>query len=454
MKLQQLFCSSVIAGYLLVGLGCGWLAPTLQRYKNSDSEFSLDTQACSFIASLHYAGRSTACLFVAPLIDRLGRNKIICFNAICSCICWLAVRLTKSIPLHYAIRVLFGLGTASLDVAGGLYIGENSSPKFRGIFGSMCSLAFYIGELIAFIVSTYCSYETTAILFASISLTALLSTVLLKEPAQYLLAEGHYQKAEKRFFRFRGATEIAKQEFEQINLALSKPKEPITVGLLVSKSMRAVCIVNCYLYITGYAPINGMSSMAFFSIKNITPNDLTILLGIMQLVSIFFSSTIIERIGRRPIMIISAAIGTCIHISIAAVYYCHEIGISIPHFAWILFALITSYAILAAAIVIPLMTTIRGELLSPQLKAVGGSIAMFFNSIFSLGWAALFLPIAELYGMKTNFLWFGIMSFIALIYIYFDLPETRGLTLTEIQLSLNQKEKSKSQNQTRELEQP
>ncbi|KAK7586153.1 hypothetical protein V9T40_004029 [Parthenolecanium corni] len=412
------------------------MAPILQRYKNSNSDFSLDTEACSLIASIHYVGRGVGCVLVALFVDRLGRNKIITFNAISGCIVWLAVLFTKSVSLHYAIRLLFGIGIAFSETAAPLYIGENSSPNIRGVFGSMCSLAFYMGELIAFLVGTYCSYETIAIVFAAISFAVLLSTTLLREPAQHLLAKGHHKEAEERFFELRGHSDTAQQEFEQTKIGLDQPKEPFSIGLLTDKSMRAVCMVSSYMYITGYAPINAMSSLAFSSVENFTPNELTTLLGIIQLVSIFFSSSVVDRIGRRPLLMISAVICTLIHLTIAALYYCQETGISVPYFAWILFAFITAYSVLAATIMFPLMTTVRGELLSPRFKSVGACIAIIVNSIISVLWAGSFLPIAELYGMKANFLWFAAMSFVFLVYVYFDLPETKGLTLTEIQSSL------------------
>lgn len=405
----------------------------LHRYRNSTSDFSLNTRACSLIAALHYAGRMFGCILAAFLVDRIGRSKILVFNASCGCLVWLTVLLTKSLPLHYAIRLLVGLGVASVDVAVPLYIGENSSPHIRGLFGSAGSFAFYSGELIAFVVCTYTSYESAAIVLATLSFAVLLSTVWLREPAQFLLAKGHHQQAQERFFSLRGCTEDTRLEFQQMQRAT---EEPLSVALLTSKSMRAVCMVSCYLFISGFAPINAMSSLAFSSIESFTPNELTTMLGVAQLVAIFFSSSIIDRIGRRPLLMVSAAACVLIHVSIATLYYCQEMGIEVPHLAWMLVIFIGAYLVLAATIILPLMNTVRGELLSPQLKSVGGCIAVFVSSIISVTSAGLFLPVAELYGMKANFIGFAAMSFGFLVFVYFDLPETKGLTLTQIQFSL------------------
>lgn len=429
--------STVSFGYFLAGIGCGWVPPILNRYKGSATDFSLTTEDCSLIASLHYAGKGIACLLTVLLIDKVGRNPIFIFGAISSFGVWLAVFLTKSIPLHFAIRLLFGLSAGSFEMACPVYIGENSSPKLRCIFGGICVIFFYSGELVAFFVGTYFAYGTIAIVFMAITIASILSTFWLREPAQYLLMQGREEKAAKNFFTLRGSNEAAKREFDDIKVNLQQQKRhPFSIQLLAKKGIRAVCIVNLFMYLTGFPPINAMSSLVLLPIGQVTPNELTIILGLIQLISVTLSSTFIERFGRRPLLMTSAAICFFIHVINGIVYYFNERGTPLPFAPWLLFIFITGYSVVTASLIFPISTVIRGELLSPQLKPIGSSMSVGLNSILSVGMTTAFLMVAETYGMHTNFFFFAIMSALMFVYVYVDLLETKGLTLTEIQKEL------------------
>lgn len=413
------------------------MPPILNKYKNSATDFSLTTEDCSLIASLHYAGKGIACLLTLMLLDKVGRNAILIFGTTASLAVWLAVLFTKSVPLHFVIRLLFGLGAGATEMATPVYIGENSSPKLRSVFGGICIIFFYLGELVAFFVATYFSYQTIAIVFLAITAASFLSIFWLREPAQYLLARGQEEKAAQNFFILRGSSQAAKQEFEETKANLQQQKSHhFSIQLLADKSIRAVCIVNLFMYLIGYPPINAMSSLAFLPIGKVTPNELTVILGVVQLISVALSSTFIERFGRRSLLMSSAAICSVFQLVSGIVFYFEEQGTPLPFTNWLLFIFITGYSVVTAALMFPICTVVRSELLSPQLKPIGNCMSVVLNSIVSVGMTTAFLIVAETYGMKTNFFFFAAMGAAMFAYVYIDLPETRGLTLTEIQRAL------------------
>lgn len=423
--------------YFSAGIGCGWISPILNRFKNSKSDdFSLTSEACSWIASIHYASRGVGCILMALLVDRIGRNQAFVLSAISGFVIWIGVFTSKSIPVHYVMRLIFGLGIGMFETTAPLYIGENSSPNFRGIFGGLCIIAFYTGELLEFWVAAYFSYSTIAVFNATLTLLITTSMLLLREPAQHLLAKGKEELAEERFFELRGVNPTTRREFEETKQYFARPKPKLTLKLLADKSVRSVSIVNCLVYLTGYPPINAMSSLILSSSTHLSPNELTILLGFIQLLAVCLSSTIVERFGRRPLLLISALVSFASHLIVAAVFVFEDRGTPLPHSGWITFVFVTAYSVIVAAIFFPISTTIRGELLSPELKPIGGCLAIIMNSVVSVVITGVFLGIAEAYGRHTNFLFYAAMSATMFFYVYFDLPETKGLTLTEIQRSL------------------
>ncbi|KAK7586154.1 hypothetical protein V9T40_004030 [Parthenolecanium corni] len=421
--------------YLLLGVGCGWVSPILNRFRNSDTDFSLTTEACSLIASLHYIGRAAGSILAAALVNRIGRNMAFVATSLISCATWSTVFSTFSIPAHYAARVAFGVCVGLTEFTTALYVGENSSPTLRGVLSSAMSILFYSGELLMFIIGAYQSYATIALVNVALSLATVASTLLLREPAQHLLAKGDLALAEKRFLELRGTSDASKCEFQETKQQLTDG-QTVNLQLLADRSVRVVVILSTSVYITGYPVINLMASLIMSSTSKLTPNELTIVMGVIMLLGISATPLIIERFGRRPLFMTSMVVSLLSNLAVAAIFWCQTHGHPIAHSAWLVFGSLTIYSTSVAAVMYPVITTIRGELMSPQLKAVGGCLAIVVNSILSLVMTGVFLSIAEAYGIEMNFLIFAASSAAVLLYAYFELPETRGLTLTEIQRSL------------------
>lgn len=331
------------------------------------------------------------------------------------------------------------MGVGTFDTAASIYIGENSSPNIRGVFNSILVAFFFLGELLAFVFCTYLEYNTVAIIHAAIGFIIFLLTFLLKETAQFLMLKGKDKQAEQIFFWLRGHESDSKKEFEDIQLYLFEQKSKFSMELLKNagnrRCLRVALISNILVLCSGFTAINTMFSIAVPSTGTITSNELTVLLGVFQLVSVCMSSYSIDLFGRRPLLLIAAGISIIVHIFTTILYYVEEHIGKLPYFAWLVFVPLTIYCIIFAMVMLPLTFIIRGEILPQNMKALGSSLAVSSSSILGFLISKMFLFISDKYGIYVNFLMFTIISFILFIYTYIDLPETKGMTLTEIQKS-------------------
>ncbi|XKL59570.1 hypothetical protein PGB90_000586 [Kerria lacca] len=424
---------------LMSGVGCGWLSPTLNSLRNSNSSFSLNVEQCSWIASLHYIGRIIGPLISIPLVDKIGRNNLLILSSFILFSVWIVVWLTRSVSLLYGIRFVFGIAVGILDTIVPIYISENTSPSIRGTFNSLAIAFFFMGELFSFTIITYVEYNTVAIIHSAITFVICLSLFFLKEPAQFLILKGQHRKAEEHFFWLRGCDTDAKKEFEDIKLYLSEQESKFSFELLKNKEncrcLRVTLIANILIFSTGFPAINTLVSLAFSSSETLTSNELTILLGFFQFLSACLSSYIIDKFGRRPLLIIAAGVTIIIHALTASLYYTEEHIEKLPFFAWLIFISITMYAIIFAISMLPLSAIIRGEILPQNTKALGSSLGVIFSSVVSFIVSKVFLLISDSYGIYTNFFFFSLTSFILAVYVYMDMPETKGMTLVDIQKS-------------------
>lgn len=417
----------------MVGAVFGWLAPTLKTYRYSKSEFSLTDEDCSWMVALQFVGRICGCLLTAITIDRFGRVAIISLAAILMTISWSAIVLTKVIGVHYILRFIFGSCLGMINLTTPIYTGENSSPQVRGIFGSSCLMLFFGGQVVGCTLATYCSYTLAAAILAAISLVSLASTILLREPTQYLLAKGCEAKAEKQFFWLRGNDENAKNEFFQIRSKLEATEAKFSFNYLLDRRILIVCGVNSLVFMTGFPAMSSLVSIALSPAGDFSTNELTILFEVVQLVGAVVSLFVIDRFNRRTLWTISCTLAAVFHLMAATLYYLNEQNSSLPGYSWLLFGSITGYTTVFSTLMYSLSCTVRGEFLPQKYKGAGSCTSLFINSGIGCVQGFTFLKIASAYGMKVNFIVFAGSSIVLLAFCYCLVPETRGMSLVEIE---------------------
>lgn len=418
---------------IMIGFGCGWVMPIIASFNNSDGVFSLTDEDCSWIASLHYLGRVAGALLASAIADRIGRVAIIIIVSIMEVLIWVGVAVIRVVLLHYAIRLAFGMAIGFLDTVLPVYIGENSSPNMRGIFGTTISLFFFGGEIMAFGLATYKSYLLVAIIAVGLALINLSLVWLLRQPAQYLLMKGHEKKAKIRFQWMRGHSEEVDREFDEMKSRLSNVEVDFSLTLFLDPRVRMVCWIHTLAFLTGFPPINAFLTFILEPASTFSRDELMIFFGVVQFAGAAFATTFIEKFGRRTLWMAACILCIAAHSSTAVLHYCFANGIRVPGLGWLLFAAVATYGATYASIILTLVNTARGELLPAKFKAAGVCAAIIANSIAAFGTTHGFTITAVTFGVESTFIFFSLGSFLLLIYIYFCLPETKGLTLMEIQ---------------------
>jgi len=329
-----------------------------------------------------------------------------------------------------------------MDTVAGIYVCENCSPQFRGTFFTLVILFLFAGHLTVFVLATYCSYSCIAITYAVLGFVTLLSTLLTVEPSQYFLMKGNAEKAVKSFSRLRDFSDPASAaEFEDIKKNIEEEKSrTFSLALYrspeVLKSLRLLLVVMFLCVECGNPVMTAFVTKLFSNSNNgLSASQLSIIYGALQLICVGGTSTIMDRVNRRTLMLVCCCCITIIHATTAALY-CVQSRYEIKHFNIILFVLLTTFSCMYAMFMFPLIGILRGELMPQSVKMVGGGLCTFMLSLGCFINTRTFLPIAEAFGMEINFVVFSICSLIMAVYVYFDLPETRGKTLVQIQNEL------------------
>lgn len=428
-----------------MGLSGGWLAPTLNKLRNSaankSEEFSLTLEECSWVASIHYTSGIFGSPLTAILLERTGHRPIFIAVALLNLFAWVAIFVTRSVVIIYIVRLSVGLAFSMFETASSIYISEHCSPKIRGRFSGIYNVCLYGGILTDTVLVSYFSYGRVALSNIGLTCIAILSIFLLREPVQYLLMKGKTETAEKTYYWLRNFRDIKmKEEFEEIKQTAIEYKIKISFSERfnspeVYKSLRIVFIMNFLMYCTGFAALNAFVTMILSDSSHVTANEFTIILGGFQLFSCCISSFIMDKFNRRTLWQSACILSASSHAGTAILCHIHK-SASIPFFEWLLFANVTIYFCVFGMLMQPLASAARGELLPQRIKSFGNCVGVQANAISGFASAKIFLLIAETYGVYVNFLFYSIVCLLILLYLYFDLPETRGDSLVTIQKSL------------------
>lgn len=429
-----------------IGIGNGWVSPILDQLHSNSSELQVNSDESSWIASLDSIGRIVGAILSALFIDIVGRKSILGSCAIIFLLNWLAILFTKSVPIIYIVRLSFGLAKGMNDLSNSVYVGENTSPVFRGVFGTVASMCYYGALVGEYAVATFLTYNAIACINASIGLLTVSTIFCMKEPVQFLMMKGKNKKAEKNFLWLKGAKNLdsVATEWERIkeNVQLERSKKSSFSELVTSSAnyKSLLIVVTTYFLVgaMGFAPVIAYTSTAFASTKAISSNQFTILFGLLQFIVAILASFFISSFNRRSIIITSSILIAITHLCTACLYYYNAYIAEVPYFAWLIFSSITLFASIYS-FMYPAIFLIRSELFPLSVKAIGVSASLIANSGMSFLTTKVFLLISETYGIYVNFIAFSVVCTITAVFVYLTLPETRNKSLIEIQNALENK---------------
>ena len=143
----------------------------------------------------------------------------------------------------------------------------------------------------------------------------------------------------------------------------------------------------------------------------------------------------VDKAGRRPLLIVSGTImGLALTILGAYFYVIYEIDPTIEEsLSWLPLATLTIFMIGYSVGFATLPFLLMGELLPSKYRNSLGGIASSFNLLHTFLVLKLFTTLETSLGYYGVFWIYAANSFIAAIFVYLFLPETKGKSLKEIE---------------------
>jgi sugar porter (SP) family MFS transporter len=335
------------------------------------------------------------------------------------------------------------VGLASLVVP--LYIAEIAPPGSRGALVSLNQLMITIGILLSYIVGVlFTPIEGWRWMFAVAVIPALILGVgmfFLPESPRWLVKNGKMAKARSVLSRSRVPSEVdtEMQQMEEVE-RLERQQAQVGYKELLSPWLRPALIVGIGLAI--FQQITGINTVIYYA-----PTILEIVgfsaggaiaatalgVGVVNVGFTVLSLFLIDRVGRRPLLIIGL-IGMTISLALLGLVFSLE---STSTAAGLLATLCLALYIASFAISLgPIFWLMISEIYPLGIRGSAMSVAALCNWGSNFIVALTFPVLLATFGGAGAFWLFAAIGVVAWLFVYFMVPETKGRSLEEIEAEL------------------
>ena len=440
MKSQKsLYFSTVVAalGGLLFGFDTAVISGTTTALERV---FTLDPSSLGFTVASALIGTIIGAFTVGGPTDRFGRKRVLIVLAVFYFVSALGSALAGSWIPFLLFRLLGGLAVGGASVVAPMYIAEIAPADRRGRLVAINQLNIVAGILLAFFSNYLVAQAVNEAvawrwMFGVEAVPAALFFALLffiPFSPRWLVKQGREGEARGVLERLgvadveRELSEIvaslrAKNQRDEARLFQSSYSLPIllAVGIAMFNQLSGI---NALMY---YAPrifeLAGAGTDAAL-LQSVAVGGTNLLFTICALF-------VIDRLGRRFLMLVGS-VGTAI--SLAVVAWQFYTGISAPGLVLAgLLGFIAFFAISQGAVIWVFIS----EIFPNRVRSKGQALGTFTHWFMAAAVSWTFPVVAEASGGHA-FAFFSAMMVLQLVFVLKAMPETKGLSLEELEVKL------------------
>ena len=437
MKYIWLYVVAVIAslGGLLSGYDTGVISGALLFINET---WILPDTLQGFLVSSVLIGAVIGAATNGILADIFGRKKIIMATAVIFILGSILCAFAPNVYVLILSRIFVGFAVGIVNFVVPLYLSEISPKNLRGTLVSLYQWAITAGILFSYFINAVFAqavYSWRWMLFAGVlpGLILFIGMCFMSDTPRWLVSKNREDEAEKVFKKIEPDVSIEK-EIADIKATLGKEEKkfkfkkwmvmPFVVGIGIMFAQ--ICTgINTIIY---YAPT--IFKTAGFD-SNLTAIYATTGIGVvnflMTIVAVFFT----DKLGRKTLLYFGFK-GVMLSI--------FELGISFAFVVilddslkWVAVGSLITYIVCFAMSLGPIGWILVSEVFPLKIRGIAMSICTVSNFAFNFFVVGSFPVLLHRIGGAWTFWMFGVVSLLCIIFVYFFVPETKGISLEQIE---------------------
>jgi MFS transporter, SP family, xylose:H+ symportor len=437
---RYLLGSALIAalGGLLFGFDTAVISGTTEWLR---SEFRLTDFTLGFTVAAALIGTIIGSIAVGKPADKFGRREILFILAVLFFVSAIGCALEWGWWSFLSFRLLGGIAVGGASVVSPMYIAELSPAKYRGRLVAITQFNIVFGILLAYlsnymIGSLHLGGMECRWMFGVMALPAAVFFFLLfltPQSPRWLLAKQRVDEARSVFKKCGSDSNSVEEEITEIQASLDiqhhSPYEPFFTKKYFKPIFLAMSIaafnqlsgINALIYYTAH-----IFKMAGSGAESALLQS--VIIGFTNLVFTMAAMTVIDRVGRKRLMLVGS-IGYIVSLSSAAYAFYAETGGVLLLASLLLF--IASHAFGQGAVIWVFIS----EIFPNRVRARGQALGTFTHWIMAAAISWTFPMIASISGWMT-FAFYALCMVGQLLWVILLMPETKGISLEKIQQKL------------------
>ncbi|MBX2954329.1 MAG: sugar porter family MFS transporter [Leadbetterella sp.] len=405
--------------------------------KHLQSLWNLSAVEHGLTVSIALIGTVVGALLGGIPADTLGRKKTLLMIAVIYLLASLGTALAHTWSFFLIFRFLGGVGVGISSIVAPLYITEIAPPARRGRLVAMFQFNIVFGILIAYLSNYLLSGIDPAVSWrwmlgvqAFPSLLFLITALIIPESPRWLILKKNNLEDARKTLEIIDPAESEKTISAILNTSSQTGKTAGFSAVFGKAYRKPLLLALLFAFFNQVSGINAIIYYAprIFELAGLGKESALLSsagIGLVNLLSTFLGLALIDKYGRKTLMIAGSA-GLILSLALVTqAFYRHEAGMMVPIY---LFMFIAFFAFSQGAVI----WVFIAEIFPNEVRAYGQTLGSSTHWIMAALISFSFPMITETFGGAAAFGFFTVMMICQLLFAWKIMPETKGKSLEDM----------------------
>ncbi|MET0364490.1 MAG: sugar porter family MFS transporter [Sphingobium sp.] len=457
------FIAAIVAVATIGGFMFGYDSGVINgTQKGLEAAFDLGKLGIGINVGAILVGSSIGAFIAGRLADSIGRRGVMMLAAVLFLGSALLAGAAASSAIFIFARIVGGLGVGAASVISPVYISEVTPAAVRGRLSSIQQVMIISGLTGAFVanfvLARYAGGSTAELwlgfpawrwmfwLQAIPAAIYFLALLAIPESPRYLVARGRDAEAEAVLTRLFGATEARRKVVEIRSSLAADHHRPKLSDLIDKASGRIRPIVWTGVGLAVFQQLVGINVVFYYGatlweavgFSEDYALQTNILSGVLSIGACLATILLVDRIGRKPLLLIGSA---GMALTLATVAYAFSTAVTDASGAVSLPGNNGVIALIAANLYVvffnmswgPIMWVMLGEMFPNQIRGSGLAVSGFAQWIANAVVSVSFPSLVVAPGLAVTYVGYAVFAGISFFFVRSLVHETRGRELEDMQ---------------------
>ena len=414
-------------GGLLFGFDTAVIAGTTHALTQ---QFTLSDAQLGFTVAIALWGTVLGALVSGSIGQKIGSRAALRWLGVLYILSAIGCALAWSWQSFLVFRFISGLGIGGSSVLGPVYIAELAPAKWRGRLVGLFQVNVVVGILLAYLsnailaglIHTGQLWRWELGIAALPAVLFLIMLFLVPNSSRWLVSKNRVNEAMLVLSRM--GSPDSKAEVDAMALSLQEEGGAARTSLFQKRYLFPIFLavtVGLFNQMTG---INAILYYLNDIFGKLHPDRNAVLIGLANLVSTLFGLSIIDKFGRKKLLLVGGAGDALCLAGVAWQFYIGSTALLLP----LLVGFIFFFALSQGAVIWVYLSEVFPTNVRAKGQSLGSSAHWVMNAI-----VAQLFPILGRKSASLPFTVFAVATAIQFAVVLFVYPETKGYTLEDMQ---------------------